>query len=222
MTERPPLLLPPNPNALPAPQNGVAAATARPYWPQNPELTQQQVAQAKKDAKAKELAAREPLHPYIGKPTLFDKWFVKDKSEQVDDTPEPDPATDKQEGVAQALVVGNVEFREGEPRVRPDLGEPGPLEAHVVVGVEIIQAVYCDPCAEQVRRQVKADESRGARHQYPARLDGRLCHLDTLADRMTSAAKYGGWGGIRTPGEREPTPVFKTGALNHSATHPHR
>src|SRR5262252_2617400 len=30
----------------------------------------------------------------------------------------------------------------------------------------------------------------------------------------------GGWGGIRTPGEREPTPVFKTGALNHSATHP--
>src|SRR5215471_8767326 len=30
----------------------------------------------------------------------------------------------------------------------------------------------------------------------------------------------GGWGGIRTPGGREPTPVFKTGALNHSATHP--
>ena len=32
--------------------------------------------------------------------------------------------------------------------------------------------------------------------------------------------KAGGWGGIRTHGEREPTPVFKTGALNHSATHP--
>ena len=30
----------------------------------------------------------------------------------------------------------------------------------------------------------------------------------------------GGWGGIRTPGGHEPTPVFKTGALNHSATHP--
>ena len=30
----------------------------------------------------------------------------------------------------------------------------------------------------------------------------------------------GGWGGIRTHGGREPTPVFKTGALNHSATHP--
>ena len=30
----------------------------------------------------------------------------------------------------------------------------------------------------------------------------------------------GGQGGIRTHGEREPTPVFKTGALNHSATCP--
>src|ERR1700704_3761456 len=30
----------------------------------------------------------------------------------------------------------------------------------------------------------------------------------------------GGWGGIRTHGGLAPTPVFKTGALNHSATHP--
>jgi hypothetical protein len=30
----------------------------------------------------------------------------------------------------------------------------------------------------------------------------------------------GGWGGIRTPGTRESPPVFKTGAFNHSATHP--
>lgn len=33
-------------------------------------------------------------------------------------------------------------------------------------------------------------------------------------------SQHGGWGGIRTHGGREPTPVFKTGALNHSATHP--
>ena len=32
--------------------------------------------------------------------------------------------------------------------------------------------------------------------------------------------RSGGWGGIRTHGGREPTPVFKTGALNRSATHP--
>ena len=30
----------------------------------------------------------------------------------------------------------------------------------------------------------------------------------------------GGQGGIRTHGEREPTAVFKTAALNHSATCP--
>ena len=30
----------------------------------------------------------------------------------------------------------------------------------------------------------------------------------------------GGWGEIRTHGGLAPTPVFKTGALNHSATHP--
>src|SRR5713226_5240473 len=30
----------------------------------------------------------------------------------------------------------------------------------------------------------------------------------------------GGWGGIRTHGELAPTPVFKTGAFNRSATHP--
>ena len=31
---------------------------------------------------------------------------------------------------------------------------------------------------------------------------------------------YGGGGGIRTPGRREPPPVFKTGTLNHSDTPP--
>ena len=32
----------------------------------------------------------------------------------------------------------------------------------------------------------------------------------------------GGWGGIRTHGTLAGTPVFKTGALNRSATHPRR
>src|SRR3546814_2834507 len=36
------------------------------------------------------------------------------------------------------------------------------------------------------------------------------------------AMRNGGWGGIRTHGELAPTPVFKTGALNRSATHPLR
>jgi len=36
-----------------------------------------------------------------------------------------------------------------------------------------------------------------------------------------SITEDGGWGEIRTHGTRERTPVFKTGALNRSATHPH-
>ena len=32
--------------------------------------------------------------------------------------------------------------------------------------------------------------------------------------------RAGGEGGIRTPGGVSPTPVFKTGAINHSATSP--
>ena len=34
--------------------------------------------------------------------------------------------------------------------------------------------------------------------------------------------KKSGWGGIRTPGGLSPTAVFKTAALDHSATHPVR
>jgi hypothetical protein len=33
--------------------------------------------------------------------------------------------------------------------------------------------------------------------------------------------KIGGWGGIRTHETLARLPVFKTGAFNHSATHPH-
>ncbi len=36
----------------------------------------------------------------------------------------------------------------------------------------------------------------------------------------TTARVSGGWGGIRTHGGGEPSLVFKTSALNHSATHP--
>ena len=31
---------------------------------------------------------------------------------------------------------------------------------------------------------------------------------------------YNGWGGIRTHGRLTTSPVFKTGAINRSATHP--
>ena len=35
-----------------------------------------------------------------------------------------------------------------------------------------------------------------------------------------AAHLYGGWGGIRTHETLPRLPVFKTGAFNHSATHP--
>ena len=100
MAERPPLVLPPDMKALPQPNNGVAAATAREDWPQNPELTQQQIKQAQKEQKAKEQRAQDPVHPYIGKPTLLDKWFTKDEAPPVSDVPEPDPSDKKPEEVA--------------------------------------------------------------------------------------------------------------------------
>jgi len=101
MSKRPPLVLPPDPKALPQPTNGVAAATARQDWPQNPEVAQQEILQAKKEEQAKEQRAQDPVHPYIGKPTLFDKWFTSDKdTPPVEDVPEPDPSDKPPEEVA--------------------------------------------------------------------------------------------------------------------------
>ena len=106
MAERPPLLVPPDIKALPAPGSGVATAAAREDWPQNPEVAREQVVKAKKDKLIEQEQAGQPLHPYIGK-TLLDKWlFEKKKPEgDEDEVPEPDPAVDKpkeDEGVADA------------------------------------------------------------------------------------------------------------------------
>jgi hypothetical protein len=103
MAERPPLLMPPDPKALPQPGSGVAVATAREDWPQNPEVTREQVLKAEDDKLAKEESGRQPLHPYIGKPTLLNKLLPKKKkAEDIDDVPEPDPSEKPAEGVAQA------------------------------------------------------------------------------------------------------------------------
>lgn len=49
--------------------------------------------------------------------------------------------------------------------------------------------------------------------------NARLCSCETRACESSRAANGGG-GGIRTHGGESPTPVFKTGALDHSATPP--
>jgi hypothetical protein len=106
MVERPPLLLPPDTKALPPPSQGVAVATARADWPQNPEVAQEQVIQAKKDERFKEEAKRQPLNPYIGKPNLFTRWFQKPKqADLLEDVPEPDPSDKAPEGGAVAQTT---------------------------------------------------------------------------------------------------------------------
>src|SRR5262249_45398329 len=47
-----------------------------------------------------------------------------------------------------------------------------------------------------------------------------LALLWTMPDAL--GPEDGGWGGIRTHGGVAATPVFKTGALNRSATHPNQ
>jgi hypothetical protein len=138
MAERPPLLLPPDPKALPQPGSGVAVATSREDWPKNPELARAQVIKAEDDKMAKEESGRQPLHPYIGKPTLFDKLLPnKKKAEEVDEVPEPDPS-DKPidgEGVAQA--------------------KPQPLTPHVPQEITPVDDAF-NPAAPDSYRNPKA------------------------------------------------------------------
>jgi hypothetical protein len=107
MAERPPLLLPPNPKALPQPGTGVAVATAREDWPDDPERAKKRIASQKAAADAKKEAANDPSNPYAGKPTLLDKVFgpSKDEEEPVADVPEPDPSDKTPQDRAQGAVA---------------------------------------------------------------------------------------------------------------------
>lgn len=126
MAERPPLLLPPNTKALPQPENGVAAVTARQDWPQNPEVTQKQIVQQDKDEKAAQARVQEPLNPYIGKKTLLDKWLRRDKDgNPVPDVPEPDPSDKAPEAVA--------------------VNKPAPLTPHVPQDIKPTEDLFNPP-----------------------------------------------------------------------------
>ena len=132
MAERPPLLLPPNPKALPEPQNGVAAATARQDWPTNPEVTQKQIIQEEKDAKAVEKRKQEPLNPYIGTKTLIDRWLAKDKEgPPVEAVPEPDPSDKAPADVATA--------------------KPKPLQPHVNQDIEKADDPFNPPAPDSYK-----------------------------------------------------------------------
>jgi hypothetical protein len=92
MSERPPLLLPPNVNKLPAPTQGTSVAANRQDWPDDPERVRKRDMDAKKAQQAAVEAEADPINPYAGKETLLDKWFGSDEAEEapVADVPEPD------------------------------------------------------------------------------------------------------------------------------------
>jgi len=105
MAERPPLLLPPNPKALPQPGSGVTLATAREDWPDDPERVRNRVAKQKAAEQAKEASEQDPNNPYAGKPTLLDQVLGRNRGAEevpVIDAPEPDPSDKRPEDRAVA------------------------------------------------------------------------------------------------------------------------
>jgi hypothetical protein len=108
MSERAPLLLPPNPKALPAPGQGASVAAARADWPNDPERVRKRVVEEQQAKASAEEAKNDPINPYAGKPTLLDKWFGKPKTveEPIADVPEPDPSDAPQQDVATSTPHG--------------------------------------------------------------------------------------------------------------------
>jgi hypothetical protein len=104
MSERPPLLLPPNPKNLPQPGSGATVATARGDWPTNPEVVSHNIVKARRVEEWKKDREEDSRNPYIGKPTLLDRVLGRDEPEEtpVADVPEPDPADKRSEDVAEA------------------------------------------------------------------------------------------------------------------------
>ncbi len=91
MTERAPLLIPPNTKRLPPPGS---PQIARADWPVDTDVVRKQVVAAKEADAAKQEAVNDPTNPYAGKPTLLDKMLGKTKEKEEDkvDVPEPDAA----------------------------------------------------------------------------------------------------------------------------------
>ena len=109
MSERPPLMVPPNVQQLPAPtQSKAAVATARQDWPDDPEKVRVRVIEEEKTKKAEADAAADPLNAYAGKETLLDKLFAGDKTveEPIPDVPAPDPS-DRAPTVAESRPAAN-------------------------------------------------------------------------------------------------------------------
>jgi hypothetical protein len=91
MTERAPLVIPPDTRRLPPPGS---QPIARADWPVDSDIARKQMIAAKEAEEQKREARVDPTNPYAGKPTLLDKVLGKSKAkeEDRDDVPEPDAA----------------------------------------------------------------------------------------------------------------------------------
>lgn len=91
MTERAPLLIPPDTTRLPPPGS---PPIARADWPVDTDTARKQLVAAKEVEDQKKAGEAEPNNPYAGKPTLLDKLLGKNKTEDEDAlaVPEPDPS----------------------------------------------------------------------------------------------------------------------------------
>ncbi len=95
MSERAPLVVPPNRKALPVPGQSAAIATARADWPADTDREQKRIVAEKEKVEQKEAADADPTNPYAGKPTLLDNILgkkTKTNPDEVVDLPEPDPS----------------------------------------------------------------------------------------------------------------------------------
>ena len=92
MTERAPLLVPPNTHKLPPPGS---PDVTRADWPADTDKERKRLAALRKAEEEKKAAELEPDNPYAGKPKLLDKLLGKSKATAEEgetvDVPEPDP-----------------------------------------------------------------------------------------------------------------------------------
>ncbi len=105
MTERAPLLVPPNTHKLPPPGS---PEVARADWPADTDKERKRLAEARKAEERKKAAAAEPNNPYAGKPNLLDQVLGRDKTPEPDpiDVPEPDPSDKTAEDRAREQAAG--------------------------------------------------------------------------------------------------------------------
>jgi hypothetical protein len=108
MTERAPLLVPPNTHKLPQPGS---PEVTRADWPADTDKERKRLAAARQAEERKKAAAAEPNNPYAGKPNLLDMALGRDKTPETDpiDVPEPDPSDKTAEDRAREQTAGTVQ-----------------------------------------------------------------------------------------------------------------